>query len=150
MHIKRARDAAKARGVDPEDTDAPIYYSWDNAPANWSNDDMPDGAFEAVYRLPLPPYSPDMHKVIEHCMAHIKRALLRFAHETPELCTPETLQQQAKLAFESITVESIYNDVWSLPTTYAVVAGEEGNTVTGSDGKRWSCTAGDWPPAALR
>jgi hypothetical protein len=150
VHIKRTRAAQKARGVDAEDMDATIYYSWDNAPANWRNEDMPSGGFDTACRLPLPPNSPDLHKVIEHCMAHIKGWLQRCVDEDPFKCTPAYLQEQAELAFKSITAESIRRDVASLPTTYAVVAGEEGETVPGLDGKDWDCTAGDWAPAGLR
>jgi hypothetical protein len=149
-HINNAQRALAKLGLDADRVQAKLFWSWDNASVNWTLADMVENDWDPTCRLPLSRYSPDMHKVIEHCMAHIKRELRRFARQCPELCTPAMLQKKAEQAFFSIDPDSIRRDVESLETTYKVIAGTEKETVTDRSGKVWHCTAGDWAPVGLR
>lgn len=74
-------------------------------------------------RAPLPPHSPDMHKVVEHCIGRLTSMV------NAELADTEDIQQsvghwKARMEhffYNHITAESIARDVSSLPATYQAI-----------------------------
>lgn len=72
-----------------------------------------------------PPYSPDMHKVIEHvhgtlCSAF--RVWLEANHkEAAEMDIPTLFKQLEKLFYQHITVQSVRKDLQSLAKTFSQV-----------------------------
>lgn len=79
-------------------------------------------------RAPLPPSSPDMHKVVEHCIGRLASMV------AAELADTEDVQQsvafwQAKVEsmfFGNISAESIAKDVASLRDTYKAIIDVQG------------------------
>lgn len=120
-------------------------YSFDSARIHQSALDVkPDGSpsfladvgFSPEMRITLSPYSPDLHKVIEHAHA---RALYHFRKWMYEDTTKYNDVEVYKAKFEEIfrqcsTAKIIKADVASLKETYKHVK------------ENW----GTWPPACLR
>ena len=103
-------------------------FSFDNDPVH----NAADAIIPPTYRVPLPPRSPDMHKVIEHSynwLTHtLKKGLL-------PCCSIINRQRPFSLAFWpklvegvylSLPVEGVRKDVMSLPDTYLWIANNEG------------------------
>jgi hypothetical protein len=49
-----------------------------------------------------------------------------------------------------ITVEAIFNDAWTLPLHWLVVASETNQEIEGPTGKKYPGVAGGWPHSDLR
>ena len=110
-------------------------FSFDNPPihqkANLSRADV-----KAEQRVPLPPRSPDMHKVIEHCFGILSRAMNEKLLEDSSIKSIDQYKAVIESLFYScITQESIQADVVSLVDTYKYIARK---------------SAGGWPPYRLR
>jgi hypothetical protein len=122
-----------------------MMYSFDNAPihsAAMKRDTVSGQSMVECYgfdekkdRLQLSPYSPDMHRVIEHTHATATTAFQKWllSHRG------KLSVQEYKDAFEGIyrrvvTAASVRKDVRGLPTLYKWVATHGGN----------------WPPAKMR
>lgn len=141
--------ALRALGVRKRD----MFFSWDNAHNNGAAADLVTHGIPAGNKLPLPPYSPDIHRVVEHCIHQMKAALdadmLGIAGtglpENPE----QTMQLLVRRAFKQLTPAAIDKDVSGLPLAYKLVAGAKGSTVK-AGGRTWECTGGDWLPHKLR
>lgn len=132
LHKARWRRAANASRT------GKVYVSFDNA--QWHN----EAAFYAavrkmglagrVERLPLPPGSPDLHKVVEHTIGLLKRNLTDEVMNDARLRTVEQFQLAAERVFRRISTAGIQKDIDSLPLTYQAVIDAEGG----------------WPPKKAR
>lgn len=149
----RGKRAKKGSGGEGGGRDT-VWVSFDN-PTIHTKVDLPAG----VKRVPLSPYSPDIHKIIEHVFGRIKPRL-------PEMCWDLTaggtgLQPSLKVtrkAYKQVVrrhtaQETIAGDVRSLVLTLKVIAAEEGEFIEKvmRHGTRLiEGTAGDWAPKILR
>lgn len=77
-------------------------------------------------RVPLPTYSPDMHKVIEHVHANIGREFRKKLIEDASI-KKEQYASILEEIFFNITQASIAKDVMSLPDTYEEIKRLQGN-----------------------
>lgn len=141
--VNYTQEAMKDSGFEP-------MYSWDNnkiqAVAN-----LQVMGITQEDKLPLSKYSPDLHKVIEHAFAQLKN---RVRHALLQPCatamTPAQAQRLVGSCFQSIPTEAIFADVCSLPTTYLVVSGGQGEVKLGADQQYHVCSGGDWPERQYR
>lgn len=102
-------------------------------------------------RLPLSRYSPDMHKPIEHVFAQLKKKLeWELLQPRAHALTPHEAQALVGKCFKSISTESIFYDVCSLPLTYFVVSRGQGVLAMGPDGEAHVCSGGNWPARQYR
>jgi hypothetical protein len=129
------------------------HFTWDNAHNNATDDDLADLGLSPGQRLPLPPYGPDLHKVIEHIIHFLKSAFKADATNAGEALTPEEYQAMLLEAFESITPAQVQADANTLPITYLAVARPKGSkTWVTINGKEWVVegSGGDWPRRSYR
>jgi hypothetical protein len=78
-------------------------------------------------RVPLPQYSPDIHRVIEHIFNRLQFTLYQHMYRYPNsLSTLRDVAEFLVLQFYSITPESISKDVDGLPDVIDWVAGNGG------------------------
>lgn len=135
------------------------YWSWDNAHANMTTAEAQALAGRKHIRLPLPPWSPDMHKVIEHVMHTLKTGFSEALDLTEELPTPKQMQHMVRGIFYDIPAAHIQADVDTLPLTYLSIAAPQGKKITVFEGDeqqgekllgRVVGVEGDWAPKALR
>ncbi len=116
------------------------FYSWDNASFHTSVNLQAIGIQQADM-WKLPPNSPDMHKVIEHVVGRVKRALREELCDNARLTTVEHIKDVCKdVFFNKITKESVKKDIDSLPTTYRHI-----HTKKSKGGRE-----GDWSLARYR
>jgi hypothetical protein len=141
-----ARDGLAKKGLTP-------LFSWDNAavqrPA--SLDRM--GITEAE-RVPLPDYSPDMHKVIEHMFGLLK-PLVKKQVIMPSKAKVDALEAMAlvKECWEYLghrTRKSIKKDVEGLKLTWLIISTPEGEPTRAVRGKTFTGTGGGWAPKGFR
>lgn len=115
-----------------------LVYSFDN-------DAVHQGAMEELQqrglitnsnRAPLPPNSPDMHKVVEHSIARLTSMVNSELAHTEDLVLPvEHWRSRLEQMFlTGITAASIRADVASLKATYQAIID----------------VAGSWPPRKYR
>lgn len=102
------------------------YVSFDNAA--WHNEEEFYAAVKKMHlggkveRIPLPPGSPDVHKVVEHVIGLLKRLLNKALREDATLCTMKQYKKKAEQIFNHIIKTSgIQKDIASLPSTYEAV-----------------------------
>jgi uncharacterized membrane protein len=141
-----AQQAARARlaalGLSP-------FFSWDNnriqATANLAN-----MGILPHEKVPLAPYMPDAHKVIEHTFARIKAevkdAVYLLGPDT--VMTPALAQSIVYARFWQQQQATIRADVDSLPLTYAAIARQ--GQFTWLDGSKHTGVAGNWPAKKYR
>ncbi len=115
------------------------FYSWDNASFHTSLKLQDVGLSETDMWL-LPPNSPDMHKVIEHVVGRVKRALREELCDNANIKTVEQVKRVCRDVFFRITTESIRKDIDSLPNTYKHI----------HDKKSQGGREGDWSLAKYR
>ena len=81
--------------------------------------------------LPPPPYSPDLHKVIEHIHAHISKVFYKWLHENSHVLHPTITPYSEKVKEiifkEEFSAKSIGADVDSLKETYREVIRLDGS-----------------------
>jgi len=111
--------------------DIKLKFSFDNLPIH---KDPSLGQLE-IEKVPLPPRSPDMHKVIEHIFGTLTRAMNLSLATDPTLNTTAKYKAELERLFAAITPESVRKDVESLPATFKCIADD---------------VKGGWPPARLR
>jgi hypothetical protein len=83
------------------------------------------GLVTANNRAPLPPHSPDMHKVIEHCIGRLTSMVVAELADTEDVHL-SVAHWQARLQdmfFNGISAESIAKDVASLSQAIIDVGG---------------------------
>lgn len=73
-------------------------------------------------RYPLPPNSPDMHRVVERCIGRLKAAFSTWLYDHPGKRTMRDYQNAFKeLFFSTQTADVIDKDVRKLPTLYPYI-----------------------------
>lgn len=96
-------------------------FSFDNPPVH-QKAMLARAGVKAEQRVPLPPRSPDMHKVIEHCFGILSRAMNKKLLEDSSIKSIEQYKALIESLFYScITKESIQADVVSLVDTYTYI-----------------------------
>lgn len=116
------------------------FYSWDNA--SWhASVKLENVGLTTADKWELPPNSPDMHKVIEHVVGNVKRALRNKLVDNARLCTVERLKPACEdVFFNQIAKESVQKDIDSLPNTYKHIHAK----------KNQGGTEGNWAQARYR
>lgn len=114
-----------------------VKYSFDNASIHTAALEKDEdghsllgelGFDEKLHRLPLPPYSGDMHRVIEHTHGTAVRLFRNWLNHHPGKLTIEEYKQQFEEIYSNcITKESVQKDVKTLPALYKWVADNAGN-----------------------
>ena len=107
---------------------AGLHFSYDNPPIHRN---LP---LQDVVRVPLPPRSPDMHKVIEHKFGILTRQMNASLAKDDQLKGVAKYKAELERLFHSISAESVHKDVLSLESTYSEILKVQGN----------------WPPAKFR
>ena len=119
-------------------------WSFDNARPHTSA--MESGLLEPAgvtkrTRARLPPYSSDMHKVVEHAIGNTVAAFHRKVRATSRVRTMEGYIAMLTAAFNEVnTADRISRDVESLMGTYRVIAAS----------KAEGGVEGGWPPKQFR
>lgn len=107
-------------------------FSLDNASVHNDLEDITGvGPFQ---RAPLPPRSPDMHKVIEHLFNTLQYKLHRILlpaicqdyARNPEAFPPMFWVDVVEAVLKDVTVDSIRADIMTLPDTYQYIADHGG------------------------
>lgn len=87
------------------------------------------------HKIPIPPYSPDMHRIIEHVFNRLVHNLYARIYRFPEqFKTPKDVADLLVHAFFEMTAESIAKDVEQMPELYAWLVNN----------------GGKWPPRGMR
>jgi hypothetical protein len=147
IFVKDAKDRLAAHGLEAK-------FSYDNNKIQATADLRRMGVGEGE-KVPLAPYMPDGHKVIEHAVGNVKRAVQAMLYGEGWLdrrrdFTPSVAQELVKEAFKGLSKEGIREDIESLPSTYLVISAPRGAVVQAPNGKLYKGTGGDWAPAELR
>lgn len=102
-------------------------------------------------KLELPPWSPDMHKVIEHVFAVLKgKVQARLLKLNPKCLTPAQARDLVEECFFEITTQGIRADIESMPITWHIISTEEGLLSQGPDGRIYKGAGGGWAPTGHR
>lgn len=135
-------------------TPCPEWLSFDNAPNHNVGDTFVPGL--GFKRVPLSPYSPDMHKVIEHTFSRFKRSLHASIYDrcaergVSELTPPEVRRLAIAALEEAGAATSIAKDLRTLPVTLRMVATPEGQAFVAGDGRDYIGTGGNWARESWR
>lgn len=89
---------------------------------------------QSIVRVPLPPRSPDMHKVIEHIFGHLTTQMNASLAKDDQLKGVAKYKAELERLFHAYPTKSVKKDVLSLPKTYAEIVKVQG----------------DWPPSKFR
>ena len=116
-------------------------YSWDN-----------DGIHKPIKpeeldmeRIELPPYSPDLHCVVEHAVANTWKEFNKRKRRLPPNPTMPMLKDCLVESFEVAADQLvIYGDTMRLPQIYRVVGTDKGEPAGDYEG-----SGGDWPHPRL-
>lgn len=109
----------------------PPIFSYDNTNLHDAADEVV-GPIGSPNRAPLPPYSPDMHKVIEHSYNFLTMKLNQgILHEIAEQHAekpfpPDYWPRLVEEVYRQYTTESIRKDVRSLMDTYRDIVAHGG------------------------
>jgi hypothetical protein len=138
-NVKTKTDACKEANPKYYKIGGP-YYSWDNA--SWHQAaDLSTIGIKHEHRLPLPPNSPDMHKVIEHVVGNTKRRMKECLCDNAALTSVKDVKKaMEKVFYTKNKVTSIRKDINSLPGTYKII----------HDKLCAGGTEGNWAPARCR
>lgn len=116
-------------------------YSWDGAGIH-----RPEVADEVgVEQVELPPYSPDMHCVVEHAVANTWKKFHKAKRALPLKPSMEEIMDCLERCFEEAAKpEIIYADAMRLHQIYRAIA-----TPKGQPAGEWEGSGGDWPHPRL-
>jgi hypothetical protein len=143
--IAMAREAMAERGL-------PARFSYDNNRIQQTASLRQLGLQECE-KVPLGPYMPDCHKVIEHVFAQLKPIVTKelYAQTGMTYLTSAIAQSLVKdCFFTKITQEQIARDALTNPVTYFVVKTDQDRMELGPDGMYHKGTGGDWPMSGDR
>lgn len=141
--VQQARDRMAEFHLEPR-------FSWDNASTQATADLEAMGLTEAE-KVPLAPYMPDAHQVIEHAFANLKRDLWNNIYEHGAPKKAAAAQERVAEVFLGQSHVSIFTNVHGkLIRCYQVVSCAKGVTFEGLDGKVLEGSGGDWARAADR
>lgn len=103
-----------------------MLYSLDNAPTHKF---LIPGEYDVGPILKLPPYSPDLHKVVEHQHALIKRVWYsRIRKQFPNEATREEAQELLQQVIKDVVKQDVIErDMISLNRTYCRILELEGD-----------------------
>ena len=104
------------------------WWSFDNDRIHTNKERLRFLRINGRNRVPLPPRSHDMHRVIEHCINALKAAFQQwlYTHPAPR-SVAEYRAALEKIFFTQITAESIAKDVRGLPALFRVIASKQFN-----------------------
>lgn len=127
-----------------------FLYSLDHAPNNVTPADLLDRMnSDPTDVAPLPRYSPDAHKVVEHFINRLEACFYQACARSTDVHTPADLQRVLRTTFYAMPAEPIEKDVASLPLTYRAISTPAGKAFT-VEGKRYFGSGGGWPAQGLR
>jgi hypothetical protein len=116
---------------------APILYSFDSARIHTSclTPDKISGksllaahGFTPELRVPLPPYAPDMHRVIEHTHGTAEMRFRKWMYSHPGKHTMEQYMAAFEELYKECTTAAIISaDVAGLPELYSWIHNNAGN-----------------------
>lgn len=144
---------------------APFFLSYDNdavqATAGWEvvvNPDDPTDTIEVAprsYKLPLPPYSHDLNRPIEHLFGTVKHHIRCMLYENWGLLdTPRKLQAVVRDVFYKLPKygwkEHVLKDVAGLPDLWLMLATPRGVSYLDHKGRVRVGVGGDYPNAFAR
>jgi hypothetical protein len=116
---------------------------------SWDNDKVHQAAKLGdlhLERVPLSPFSPDMHCVVEHAIGRTWRRFKRRAQL--EMGVKASMDEYKDLLEECFNSECDTATIWAdcarLPTLYKVISAPEGQEVEGYQG-----SGGGWPHPKL-
>lgn len=111
---------------------APIIYSFDNDKIHQKPETLAALKINYKNRLPLPPYSPDMHRVIEYTVGRLKTAFRKWLYAHPGANTMEKYQDALTTIFfnkkkKSVAdAETINKSVKRLPSLFKEILAAKG------------------------
>lgn len=140
--VRQARERLAGYGLTP-------LFSYDNnkIQAGARFDRM---GFSPNDKVPLAPYMPDAHKVIEHAFHQLKTLLWNSIYEHGIVASGRALQDRVQQLFFQISKESIQKDVHDLPLTYKIISTEKHHIFIEPNGHEYAGTGGDWAPRSHR
>jgi hypothetical protein len=98
-------------------------------------DELVDAGWKGSTRFPLPKYSPDLHRVIEHTHGRAVLAFRKWMYDNPKKHSVAKYKEVFEQLYRGCcSAKSIASDVAGLPQLYAYVADNDG----------------DWAPACMR
>jgi hypothetical protein len=101
--------------------------SFDNATPHTGAADMVDEG----HRFPLPPNSPDMHKVVEHVHPFVCQRMDKWVQQQGNRkFTMAECKQQLRDIAQQISKHSVHRDVMSLRDTYSAIVAAGGRYPT--------------------
>lgn len=127
-----AADAVKAEFSAVFERWGPIIWSYDNASIHLNKQRMRDIGITPAKdnRLPLPPLSGDMHKVIEHVHPRVCSTFKWWVLQQGKVLTPEAYMQKfEEVFFAEIKPHQIEQDCKSLKDLYAAIIQADGGYV---------------------
>ena len=127
----------------------PCYFSFDNDHIQ-KYADLRSMGIQPWEKMPLAPYSPDCHKVIEHFFHRLECDLWESIYSEGGVYNGITLQQRAEQVFWRMRPEPIADDCSTLPLTYKVINTPANQQFWGENGVLHTGVGGDWPPRAYR
>lgn len=101
-------------------------------------------------KVPLAPYMPDAHRVIEHTFHNLKRMLWDSIYHQGIEATGLALQLRMMEVFKSIPAEWIARDCAKLPLGYEMIATDKNVLFMSPTGHEYAGTGGDWASYLLR
>lgn len=101
-------------------------------------------------KVPLAPYMPDAHRVIEHTFHNLKRMLRESIYLDGIEATGIALQTRLMKLFLEIPVGWIAKDCAKLPLGYEMIATAKNVLFKSPTGHEYAGTGGDWASYLLR
>lgn len=118
-------------------TGQPCLWSFDNDKIHQKAETLVSLKINYKNRLPLPPNSPDMHRVVEHCIGRLKSAFRKWMYAHPQARSMKQYRQALHTLFftdDHITgSDPITKDTEKLPALF----------------KHILAAKGSWPPPAM-
>lgn len=111
-------------------TAQPIY-SYDNDPIHLTDLVKTKLRIRADCKYPLPPNSPDLHRVIEHVMATLKGGMRGYVHSVRGRRPIDEAMGQLRSLFNGLKAKSIADDVAGLHELYKEIIAAKGGWPSG-------------------
>ena len=102
-------------------------YSYDNDKIHQNRLTLAYLKINTHNRFPLPPNSPDMHRVVERCVGRLKQAFQTWLYDHPAPRTAAEYQDELMALFSKTqTADVIAGDVAKLPTLWPLILKAKG------------------------
>lgn len=122
---------AAGRGTSAWPAGQPAMYSFDNDRIHMNPETLASLQINYKNRFPLPPNSPDMHRVVEHCIGRLKTAFRKWMYAHPRSRTMREYRAAlTHIFFKQASVASanvINKDVKKLPALFKEIRAAKGN-----------------------